>query len=190
MTTTTIDTFDARTQYYNQRVITSGASSPRPIARAQLSTPISDGFFRFRSPSVVARVIDGEVICIAFETGTYYAASGSAAAIMAALLRETPPSQIAESFATNGHWSRGAIAQSVYEFLNALEQEGLIEPCARSSSAVGVAQVAEPEQKSIEFQRPEFTRYSDLEDLLMLDPIHEVDPMGWPVARADLKHES
>ena len=29
------------------------------------------------------------------------------------------------------------------------------------------------------------TRYSDLEDLLKLDPIHDVDEAGWPVAKSE-----
>jgi hypothetical protein len=32
---------------------------------------------------------------------------------------------------------------------------------------------------------PVVQRYDDLEDLLLLDPIHEVDDAGWPVARTD-----
>ncbi len=30
------------------------------------------------------------------------------------------------------------------------------------------------------FVTPELTRYTDIEDMLILDPIHEVDASGWP----------
>ena len=35
------------------------------------------------------------------------------------------------------------------------------------------------------YTAPAVQKYDDLEDLLLLDPIHEVDEAGWPVARAD-----
>ncbi len=32
------------------------------------------------------------------------------------------------------------------------------------------------------FEAPVLESYSDMQDLLLLDPIHDVDDAGWPVA--------
>ncbi len=32
------------------------------------------------------------------------------------------------------------------------------------------------------FAPPRLQRYTDMQDLLLLDPIHDVDEVGWPVA--------
>ena len=31
-----------------------------------------------------------------------------------------------------------------------------------------------------EYQAPSLEKYSDLQDLLLIDPIHEADESGWP----------
>jgi hypothetical protein len=36
-----------------------------------------------------------------------------------------------------------------------------------------------------EYRSPAIERFDDLEELLVLDPIHEVDEAGWPVTPAD-----
>jgi hypothetical protein len=35
------------------------------------------------------------------------------------------------------------------------------------------------------FEMPKLSKYTDMEDLLALDPIHEVDEMGWPNAKLE-----
>ena len=37
-----------------------------------------------------------------------------------------------------------------------------------------------PETGSIPFDAPILKRYTDQQELLLLDPIHEVDDIGWP----------
>ena len=34
-----------------------------------------------------------------------------------------------------------------------------------------------------QYAAPKLATYSDLQDLLLLDPIHDVDETGWPAAR-------
>ena len=33
------------------------------------------------------------------------------------------------------------------------------------------------------FVAPALTRYTDVKDLLVLDPVHDVDEMGWPTPK-------
>jgi hypothetical protein len=34
------------------------------------------------------------------------------------------------------------------------------------------------------FQPPTLRKYTDMQDLLLIDPIHEVDDLGWPGVKA------
>ena len=43
---------------------------------------------------------------------------------------------------------------------------------------------ADVPRSALEFAPPRLEKYSDLEDLLVLDPIHDVDEAGWPIAKA------
>lgn len=140
-----------------------------------------DAIFRLNSPSVVARVIDGEAILIAFETGAYYSARGSGAVIIEAIQQETSARRIIDAFATRGGGSRGDIERAVMEFLTRLREEGLAQVHARPEHPVNGETTIHQEEV---FEPPVLEKYSDLEDLLMLDPIHDVDAAGWPAAKA------
>ena len=37
------------------------------------------------------------------------------------------------------------------------------------------------------FERPKLGKYTDMQDLLLADPIHEVDEQGWPVQPGDFR---
>jgi hypothetical protein len=76
---------------------------------------------------------------------------------------------------------RDGIASAVDDFVRELAEENLIiEDSSRAAKNV--------KQERIEigtltqFERPVLQKYSDMQDLLLLDPIHEVDETGWPHA--------
>ncbi len=66
---------------------------------------------------------------------------------------------------------------AVRAFLKELQEEQLIvtEPAEILAAPAGPLPPAA--------SRPALQKFTDLQDLLMLDPIHEVDERGWPHAR-------
>jgi len=136
--------------------------------------------YRLKAPSVVARVIDGEAILIAFESGTYFSARGSGAAIVEGVLASTPISRIIGAFTPTDSFPRAEITRHVLLFMQQLCEEGLVVPDAQAEDAAEDGQ----EPRGLVFDPPTLEKYRDLEDLLVLDPIHDVDAMGWPEAKA------
>jgi hypothetical protein len=137
--------------------------------------------FRLKSPSVVARVIDGEAILIAFETGTYFSARGSGAAVVEGVLAATPVSRIVGAFTPTDSFPRAEITRRVLLFLQQLRDEGLV--------AADLPHGDAPDEQAhasggLSFEPPTLEKYRDLEDLLVLDPIHDVDAAGWPSTKA------
>ena len=64
--------------------------------------------------------------------------------------------------------------------LDELAAEGLIEPDGASGDA-DVAAAAPPTTNGrLPFQAPVLEKHSDMQDLILLDPVHEVGPRGWP----------
>lgn len=147
--------------------------------------------YRVKSPSVVARVIDGEALLIAFETGAYFSARGSGAAIVAGVLAGKSVSRIIDGFAPTDSFPRAEIARLVLLFVQQLSDEGLVvvdspnepvpDPPGQGCGEQGV-EVRQAEE--LAFDPPLLEKYRDLEDLLVLDPIHDVDAAGWPSAGA------
>jgi hypothetical protein len=127
---------------------------------------------KIQQPPVSHECIDGEVVIINMETGTYYSLVGLAASlwqcIAAGTTRDALLARVADMY-SNENAKEEAIA-----FLDALTDEGLIdleaEPHAHDQSVLLAAT----------YDTPRLESFTDLQELLMLDPIHEVDATGWP----------
>ncbi len=119
---------------------------------------------------MIHETIDEEVVIINLDKGHYYSLDGSGAWIWKALITGMPPGTIADTF----DGDRDAIGATVGELVAELESEGLI-VAADAEAAVG-----ELEAPQAPFEPVKLQRYSDMEELLLLDPIHEVDEQGWP----------
>jgi hypothetical protein len=65
--------------------------------------------------------------------------------------------------------------QSFDDFAEALVNEGILEKVERP----GERRLEAPLPKT-PFQVPEFAKYNDMQNLLLADPIHDVDETGWP----------
>ena len=50
------------------------------------------------------------------------------------------------------------------------------------SAAVPTGKAGPGEAASGAYEKPVFQKYDDMQALLLIDPIHEVDDDGWPVA--------
>jgi len=116
----------------------------------------------WRSPGVVSDTVDGVTIAIDLDNGTYYQFSKDASLILDGL-----PGVDSDLLASE----IGGI--QVQTFIDELVDLGLLE--ARSVDAGSSARL-EFVGDGLSFQT-----FTDLAHILMLDPIHDVDPpMGWP----------
>ena len=70
------------------------------------------------------------------------------------------------------------MAREATRFLAELEEEGLV---VEADGADGTT--PDLGSASSDFASPHLEKYTDLQDLIMLDPIHEVEPKGWPAPR-------
>jgi hypothetical protein len=51
------------------------------------------------------------------------------------------------------------------------------------SLCVASLQGAAPEARAVAFVPPSLAKFQDMQDLLLLDPIHETDEPGWPARK-------
>jgi hypothetical protein len=68
-----------------------------------------------------------------------------------------------------------------------LQQEELIvsENGERTEGIKEFNAQVQPGPEKPRFEPPILRTFEDMQDLLLLDPIHEVDEMGWPNAKKD-----
>lgn len=132
--------------------------------------------YTIQSSKVECDTIDEEVIIIQFDTGNYYTLSGVGACVWQAL--ESSPTFEGILQHIGAHYVTGAsVAVDVQRFLDDLHAENLIERVT-GDAPHPTATPAPVERQP--YAPPVLERYSDMQALLVLDPIHEVDEQGWP----------
>jgi hypothetical protein len=139
-----------------------------------------------KEPSVVYEVFEEEVVVLDLESGSYFSLRGSAAWIFQAAAGGVSSGAIAAA-CSRGDES-GKVADSVGAFLDSLVGEGLLVP--RPETALPPQPPPPPQlpESAEPFAPPHFEKFTDMKDLLLLDPIHDVDETGWPRAAAKTVH--
>ena len=149
--------------------------------------------YRINSPTVVHETFDDEVVLINFDTGSYYSLDGVGTHIWGLIRSAASLGDIVESTAQQYEGSRALIEDAVSRFIVELQEEELIAPhkAKERTSDEGLEEALEPGSgnEGRRFAAPVISRYTDMQDLLLLDPIHEVDDPGWPSVKPDSSDE-
>lgn len=121
----------------------------------------------------------GEMVAINFDTGKYYGLSGTALAIWNLLIRPRTEDEIVAALEQQYVETDQNIAANTRGFLDILKAEGLLIVLESAPDPQPVA--ADTKQA---FTIPGLEVHSDLQELIMLDPIHDADPEhGWPIRK-------
>ena len=133
--------------------------------------------------------LDDEVMVINLESGAYFAFDAVAADAWTLVAAGHAPAPIGEQLARRYEVDPATATADVERFAAELEREGLLvddvgpTPTPTPTRAPAPALDAPPVR--LPYVTPTVDKYDDLQDLLLLDPIHEVDEGGWPVGRQD-----
>jgi hypothetical protein len=137
-------------------------------------------------PLLISQQFDNEVVLANYQNGVYYNLDGSAAQVWLGLKANRTVEEIGSALATATASDVPSITQQVQAFVDSMLAEGLI--------AEGVADARS--ETSIEawapvlsgtFVAPEFQRFDNLRELLLMDPVHDAGDEGWPLREP---HES
>jgi hypothetical protein len=140
-----------------------------------------DAALRVNAPTVVGEVIDGEAVIMDLASGHYYSTLGSGAEIWSGIERGLTRDALVDTLAARYEADRDVIAGAVAVFIAELLEHRLIAEDT-SPSAIEMPSAAPMAASRDAFVAPLLNTYADMEDLLLLDPIHDVDATGWPTA--------
>jgi len=139
--------------------------------------------WKWNTPAVTSERFDDEVVLVNFDSGRYHSLRGSAVPLWQWLATGASLDVLITSAQQSFEGDGEAIATAVRTFISDLEREHLIVPAAGNHSDSPLECLERQP-----FQAPVLSTFSDMQELLLLDPIHEVDEAGWPVARNDGGH--
>lgn len=131
--------------------------------------------FKINAPRIVHETIDGETVIIDSESGLYFNIEGSGVDLWQALAVGTRTSELITLFSQRYPEHASELPMLINQFVDELQQAQLITPSTDPSGSWSWS------ENSTSFQYPRLNQYTDMQELLLLDPIHEVDEQGWPL---------
>jgi hypothetical protein len=144
---------------------------------------------RVNTPSVTHETIEGESVIINLETGNYYSLQGIGSEIWMSLAANAPIGSIVDDLCRHYEGQRREIEQHAFQLIGELQSEQLVVEDGVAGSEKSERNVAKSSSISLpqksKFETPLLQKFTDMQDLLLLDPIHEVDAAGWPRAKQD-----
>ena len=147
----------------------------------------SSNHHRVNSPKVIHEFFDDEVVIVNLDSGCYYSTDKSGFAIFKLLIGHSSTLEVIQSLARAYDIPEENISKPINEFVNQLTNEALIVPdgedLPEEIQAPTQPPATSPSSLVRHFEAPVLNKYSDMKDLLLLDPIHDVDEKGWPIAK-------
>jgi hypothetical protein len=120
--------------------------------------------------------IEGEVIVINIDTGNYHSLRFVTADIWMMVDAKYNTESMIDALTQLYPDDETAIKQDIPELLNLLVQENLIQISGGSTETTTIT----ISKQEAGYTTPALETYSDLQGLLLVDPIHDVAEDGWP----------
>lgn len=135
---------------------------------------MADTRYRINSQKIAAETIEGEVVIVNFVNGNYYSLNNLAADVWNWLVDAHTVTEIVAHLRTVFPEMDG---RTIDEFVNALVKDDLLEhdpSLTAAGSPISISRAEHP------FAAPVLEKHDDMQELILLDPIHEVGDSGWP----------
>jgi coenzyme PQQ synthesis protein D (PqqD) len=139
--------------------------------------------YRINSPHVIAETLEGETTIVDLNSGTYHALNETGSLVWDEINSGAEAPAAAGSLSQTFDADPAEAERDVTALVAELLEQGLIVP--DEGGRDGEA----PERASANgngngsrgvYAAPKLSTYTDMQELLLLDPIHEVDESGWP----------
>ena len=133
---------------------------------------------------IVHEAFEEEILAINLDTGTYFSLTGSAVTLWPMLLACESVDTIVERFAAAHDGDPDAVKREVLAFLERLHDQQLIglKPAPEDARS---AETPVPPEGKVPFAPFVIEVFTDMQDLLLLDPVHDAAEAGWPLAKPE-----
>ena len=133
-------------------------------------------YFKVDSANVSWERVENEVVAIQLNTGRYYNIQDTAADIWIMLTIGTSLDDITKEFSDLSTLP-DCYEEEIRNYMEACLHAKLILQTDESSK---LELEKLPKEMNLGWKTPKLIEYSDLQDLILVDPIHDVEESGWP----------
>ena len=136
--------------------------------------------YRANTPRFVDETVDGEALIMDMVTGSYYTCLDASTVAWEALTSGLDAGQVATKLSSIYSVDPADAERDVQNFIADLLQEEMLTARDASSDASAFEAAGSNGTSLGEYQPLRFEKYTDLADLILLDPVHDVSDAGWP----------
>jgi hypothetical protein len=137
--------------------------------------------YRINAPQVISETVGDETMIVNLSTGHYFNLRDAGIDVWARITQGSSVSETVADLERRYDAPTEEMAAAVRGLVAELEQEGLIVPRGDEEvEETAVPDAADGERRP--FTMPALAKFTDMQDIILLDPVHEVDTRGWPHA--------
>lgn len=130
--------------------------------------------------NIISDVFGEEVVLVNLETGVYFSLRATATQVWIRLQNNYSISEIVTDLQQTYNVNQDELVQHVGVFVQQLIDKQLIKVSdASEKQSIAISTLAE----KLAFSAPVLEVFSDMQEILLLDPVHDVDKAGWPVSK-------
>jgi hypothetical protein len=140
-------------------------------------------FYKVSAERVASEFLDGVVVVLDQVGGNYYSLSGSGEAFWEMLLRGVTLEGIFSGLGSlfeEPPGGRAQMTEAVKSLIDDLIRDEILETVDGETNGDKPPAAESAQRARRSWVAPQLERYTDLQSLLLLDPIHDVDDSGWP----------
>lgn len=145
------------------------------------AAPTAQTRYAIARPHVVADFVDGEVVIVNLKTGMYFALFSTSALTWQALSSGATVNEVL-ALCTDGDAAAVGGREGMLAFLSELVESDLVRPALTDTEPLREALNSLSDHSP--WQPLTIHKHADLQDILLLDPVHDSDDTGWPNAKS------
>jgi hypothetical protein len=135
-----------------------------------------DNAYEIDTLRTMSETLDEETIIISLENGNYYNLNSTATVIWNKIEEHYTAAQIIQYISNCYNESVDNIKSNVEEVLKTLEKDELI----TKSDNIEKIEIEYKDVAKEKYIIPLVEKYEDMQEMLLADPIHDVEEKGWP----------
>lgn len=130
--------------------------------------------------NIISDLFGDEVVLVNLESGIYYSLRGSSAQVWIRIQNNYSIQELNEELSELYQISLEKLSEEVMKFIQNLISQSLIKIADTSEKNQIPLSSNRPK---LDFTSPELEVYSDMQEILLLDPVHDVNKEGWPIRK-------
>ncbi|MBL1209353.1 PqqD family protein [Geminocystis sp. GBBB08] len=138
---------------------------------------MSPEYYSINCPRIIYENVNNEIIIIDTLTGSYFSLKETGSQIWYLIAKNNNNNEIVQYLFQNREADINQILKDVKFFLQDLLDNNLIIPLKKPDANSENQELLE---SKILYVTPKLNKFTDMQDLLLIDPIHDVNEEGWP----------